>query len=78
MAVELITRQGLMQAGFTRMPDVWLYCAKLRRHEYFERWYHQELNLSVLPGHADSEVFTMTIAELGDLMAEAGTEVPLE
>lgn len=74
MAVDLITQQDLLQAGFIRMPDVWLYCAKLRRHEYFERWYHEELNLSVMPGHADTGLFTMTVSELRDLIAEGGLE----
>jgi hypothetical protein len=72
MAAELITRQHLLLAGFTRMPDVWLYCPKRRRNEYFERWYHQDLSISVMPGYAGSEVLTMTLADLHDILAEAG------
>lgn len=77
MAAELITRQDLLLAGFVRMPDVWLYCPKRRHNEYFERWYHQDLSISVIPGYAGEEVFAMTVADLQDVLAAAGYESTL-
>lgn len=77
MADELITRQDLLLAGFVRMPDVWLYCPKRLHNEYFERWYHQDLSISVIPGYSGEEVFRMTVADLQEVLAEAGDESTL-
>jgi len=71
MVADFITRQHLLLAGFTRMPDVWRYCAERRCHEYFERWYHPDLNISVFPGFADTVSFEMTVAEFHELLTAA-------
>ena len=64
MAPQTITCLQLTAVGFTRMPDVWLYCARRRRHEYFERWFHSEWNVSFIRGYSTPDGECITEEEL--------------